>query len=371
MGSKLIALDGPATARTLVFAVALGFATGCMGLPRCAALPSQYVVVERQQSELRGGSAQPEITPTAAYHELRSTFRTVALRLPDNCFFQAELHSGANAEAAKLESRCGIPLQVLERALTRNGFQVLSWSTLMGIERQQNVPVHVAAQQLGADIVIIVNDMYVGLENAAASTEATYRYYVSDNKGTRVQPMQLFEADRNWLKTFVRERAGADPQAVAGRTLQARLNATIVLAKGREPVPAGDVDGSAVKTTAPPAASPAAPFSGRSGEAIWFYNWRVGKASNDSNGLLFLFAGIPVSKYSEAFEDRPPIDASDPNRHYWWPVHPVGDEKVPQPPRDVATSEETFKTNVGIAPEAQAVLYRQIADDFINRFRGF
>src|SRR5258708_38506509 len=113
-----------------------------------------------------------------------------------------------NVEAATVESTCGVPLQVLESTLTRAGFQVLSWSTLMGIEREQRVPVHIAAQQLGADFVIIINTMYAGPALAASAAEATYRYFDSDIEGARHARAELFQGDRTWLKDFIRTRAG-------------------------------------------------------------------------------------------------------------------------------------------------------------------
>jgi hypothetical protein len=353
-------------------------AAGCAaGLPICATSKAQYVLVERRLSQETGLAPVAEITPTPAYQALRANFKTVALRLPDNCYL-AELHKGENQDNAQLESSCGIPLQVLERALTEEGFQVLSWSTLMGIEHQQNVPVHVAAQQIGADIVIIVNDMYVGNAPSGASAEATYRYFISNELGEQQQPAEIFKADRTWLKEFVRDRGGNDPQAQRGQTLQARLNATVVLAKGQEPAPAPVPTTPGHPPAAPTAAQAAAaaavaaapPPAGRSGEAIWFYNWRLGQVAPDQQGRQFLFAGIPTSSYSEAFPDKPAIDTSDPNRHYWWPLAPRSAQAMPAPQRDQATSEESFKSSAGVSPEVEATLYRKIAKDFIMRFKG-
>ena len=249
-----------ATRAAMAGACGLGIiGTGCVGLPRCTVVEPQYVLVERRESQVDGRAARSEITETPAYKSLRSGFRTVALRLPDNCY-QAELHRGQNQETAQLESSCGIPLQVLERSLTMGGFQVLSWSTLMGIEHQQNVPVHIAAQQLGADFVIIVNDMFVGQAEAGSTAEARYRYFSSDPEGHRTQPAELFTADRGWLKDFVRTHAGADPHAAGKQTLQARLNATVVLSKGVDaapPAPAGPRGAPAAASAAAAAASAA------------------------------------------------------------------------------------------------------------------
>jgi hypothetical protein len=341
-------------------------------------MPPTYLVVERSDKDLRGTVAPSEITATPTYRDLRTTFKTVVLRLPDNCYEQ-ELHKAQNQESSQLESRCGIPLQVLERTLTQEaGYQVLSWAALMGIEHQQNVPVHVAAQQLGADIVIVVNDMFAGPEKSGEETTATYRYFSSNPKGERSQPASVFPADSAWLKAFVRARAGDDPRAREGSSIQARLSATIVLAKGGADVvaPSPQPPGGLAPATrvgampAPMPVPPPTPGIGRSGEAIWFYNQHLGEQNHAQKHLLFLFAGVPVSRYSSVFPDRAPIDASDPNRHYWWPLQPLGDQAQPQPKVEVATSEETFSSAVGVEREKGAELFRQIARDFINRFKG-
>jgi hypothetical protein len=250
---------------------------------------------------------------------------------------------------------------------------VLSWSTLMGIEHQQNVPVHVAAQQLGADIVVIVNDMYVGFADAGQKTEATYRYFLSDPQGSHVQPAQLFTADREWLKEFVRQRAGEVGTAQTARSLQARLNATVVLVKGFDAgTPAAVAPGSAAKPVAPVA--PVAPTpvpegAARSGEAIWFYNRSVGTGAGGEKGVRFLFGGMAMSSYAEAFPDRPATTVTDPNRHYWWPVTPDVPDLPPEPVRDIATSEETAHSVASVTPEEAAMLYREVATDFIRRFK--
>jgi hypothetical protein len=353
-------------------AVALG-AQGCAGLPECMGIEPQYVLVERSDSQVAGLPPRAEITDTPTYKTLHSRLKSVALRLPDNCFRRAALADGTNVEAATLESTCGVPLQVLESTLTRAGFQVLSWSTLMGIEREQRVPVHIAAQQLGADFVIIINTMYAGPARAGSAAEATYRYFESDPEGQRHGPAQLFQADRAWLKEFIRGRAGNDPQAKGATTVQAELSATVVLAKSAEPPPP------APSTMALPVASfpgqeptPALPPGGvgRSGESIWFYNWRVGSVASAREGMRFLFGGIPASRYQEVFANRPAIATDDPNSHYWWPALPTQKEAVPPAPADRAASEETFTSKVDVMPAEAAVLSRKIAEDFIHRFKG-
>ncbi len=361
--------------------------TGCAGLPVCTTFDTQYVLVERTASQKSGVSQQARITDTPTYKTLHGGFKTVALRLPDNCYQAEVLHSGENQDAAQLESKCGIPLQVLERTLTTAGYQVLSWTTLMGIEHQQNVPVHIAAQQLGADFVIVVNAMYVGLEKAGGEAEARYRYFTSDVEGARGQPAELFEADRSWVKKFVRDRVGNDPQAEGAQTLQARLNATIVLARGPDaaaaapttpgaPPPAASAPGSAPlpgSAAAPrpaPVVATSVPGVGRSGEAIWFYNWSLSDVDAREEGMRFLLAGLPVGQYRAAFPDGEPIDQSDPNRHYWWPLSPLHREVVPEARHDKATSEESFESKIDASPEHKVSLYQRIAKDFIDRFKG-
>ncbi len=150
-------------------------ATGCAGLPLCAT-KAQYVVVERQVSAAEGIAQTAQVTPTPAYLALRANFKTVAIRMPDNCY-DAQLHGvSGNQETAELQTNAAFHCKRSERALTEGGYQVLSWTTLMGLERQQNVPVHVAAQQLGADIVIILNDSGATYADAGASVNGKNRF---------------------------------------------------------------------------------------------------------------------------------------------------------------------------------------------------
>jgi hypothetical protein len=375
---RAVAGRAPALAMTMGFGMIAATGACARGLPVCTVVTPQYVMVERSSSTREGLGRAAEITETPSYKVLHGAFKSVALRLPDNCYpgYGGGVARGgdsheSNQDAASLESACGIPLQVLESTLTKAGYQVLSWSTLMGIEKQQNVPVHIAAQQLGADFVIIVNDMYVGTAPAGGEAEARYRYVASDPEGHRDKPAELFQADRDWMKKFVRERLGNDPQAEGAHSLQARLNATVVLAKGAgsSPPPGAAPAPGAPAAPAPPVAAQLPQGNGRSGEAIWFYNWRLGNLENSHAGMRFLFGGIPVGEYADAFPGRAAIDVSDPNRHYWWPVLPAS-EAIPEVQRDRATSEESFQSHSDVTPEQEAELYRRIAEDFIQRFKG-
>jgi hypothetical protein len=343
----------------------------------------QYVMVQRADVQLAGLLPRAEITATPAYTALHGGFKSVALRLPDNCFARSELSAGTNSTTAVLESSCGVPLQVLERTLTQAGLQVLSWSTLMGIEKDQHVPVHVAAQQLGADIVIIINEMYAGVPPAGAKAEASYHYFQSDEKGDRGGPAELLPNDRKFLKTFVRNVMGEDPKANGLKTIQASLNATVVLARGdaggADPAPGAAPAASTPAAPTPAAAHPAASATpartaqaplGRSGEAIWFYNWKLGNIRSKEDEKLFVFAGIPVQDYASVFHADADFDTSDPSVHYWWPVLPLKAEQTAPPLRPLAASEESFSSDVQVGPDEQETLYRKIAEDFITRFKG-
>jgi hypothetical protein len=358
-----------------------GATGGCMGLPKCSKLDATYVLVDHGASQVEGTLEKAEITNTPAYKALHDSFKTVALRMPDNCY-EASLHAAENRENAELQSRCGIPLQVLESTLTRAGYQVLSWTTLMGIEHDQHVPVHIAAQQLGADIIIVVNDTHAGPEKTASAAESRYRYLESDASGNVKGPARLFNWDREWLKTFVRNHIGDDPHEHDPPMHRARLNATVVLARGNEnqPAPRGNQP-SAATTPPPPSGSPttAAPgptlppgISARSGEAIWFYSWSFGDPNYKRPRIpWFLFGSVPMSECKRLFSGENSgclPDENDPNRHYWWSVAPPTPQNIPVP-QDVATSEEGHVAKMELDPEKDAALARKIADDFIHRFK--
>lgn len=324
-------------------------ASGCAPMPICAppvkvvepvkvVVPQpEFVLVEHRKGVVSGFMQAPEITATPAYETRRGELRAVALRVPDNCLRRESNTGGANVSTSSLETVCGVPLQVLESVLSRAGYRVLSWSTLLGIEREQRVPVHTAAQQLGADFVIIINDMFVGELPAGGAAAASYRYFVSGPTGEKHRPKALYEQDRNWLKTFVRDRVGNEPVAQGTRTLQARLNATVVLAQGSDK----SGEGAGAKAAA------------KAGEAIWFYNWSIGRLSKGQEGLGFLFAGLPKPD----------------NSHQWWPVMPQRPEAAPPPAADRATSEEEYSSKAEVVPADAQILYRKVAEDFIKRFK--
>ncbi len=342
-----------AAGRRLVFATGgMTGLVGCLvggcarGLPVCSTGDTVYVMVERTRVLAEGAARGAEVTEAASYRSLHGAFKTVVVRLPDACY-----------QAATLGDSCAIPLQALESTLTISGYQVLSSPALVGIEHRLNVPAHAAAQQLGADFVLVVNDLHIGRPPASGEAEARYRYIVSDPRGTPGRPVELFQADREWLKKFVGERVGGGD----AQPLEARLKATVVLARG---------------ATAPAPVGPGLSAPGAPGEAIWFYSWRLvdeGPGAEDRRGMRFLFGGLRTREFSLIHPDGPDVDVTDPHRHYWWPMAPVTGAETAEPteaPRDRAASEERVARKVDVTQDDEAALYRKVAADLVQRFKG-
>jgi hypothetical protein len=226
---------------------------------------------------------------------------------------------------------CGTWLAELEKALALAGFRVVSWSRLNEAETQQKLSTQAAAQQLGADVVFMLNSLEATEIKGGASAGASFKYFEANNRGTRGAPVALEENDRAYFREFVKARGGEE-KADAVTALASALDTTAILTR------------------------PGSPGEG-AGEAMWFYRRIITHPVSSRRSERFLFGHDMV-----------------PNAQ-WYPIQveaPAVQQVVALP--TVAT-EDTMKTEVAAGVQdpyaaEKLDLVREIAKDFVARFRG-
>jgi hypothetical protein len=323
-------------AAAILVAPALGACTS--GVPHCkpppappAPIPVSYALVEyRAGGEIGQQPPKIEINQTSAYKANKDTFKSVAIRFPDNCLQTAASAASAVTGASRasetqtfLSTICGVYLSELERALTQNGYRVYSWDALRGLERQKNLSPYAAGKELGADIVFVFNSLDAAPVQAGSSLRASYKYFASNPRGARLQPLALDDATRGKFRDFAKSQAGAvDAKQVIA--LSSTLDSTAIVTSG--------------------------------GESVWFYRRTVTKPITTGAGMRFLFGRAGGDEWMPAVPFIP---------------QPVG---VAPPPPQVRTEDVTESQVSGSAADPYAAeeleLIRASATDFVTKFHN-
>lgn len=136
-----------------------------------SACAKQYIRVDA--SFPPAATADAPVTVAKATDEFkaraeRPTLKTLVFRFPDGCF-------GAGDEkfaAPVLQPPCTPWLSELERAFRGQGYEVLSWSALRTLERQQQLTPLLAAQRLGAQVLLSFTELSSTQTTASSASGA-------------------------------------------------------------------------------------------------------------------------------------------------------------------------------------------------------
>ena len=169
----------------------------------CASGPSyQYYLVQSRFMASAQDQQAPDIIPTPAYTQLAGGATTVAIRAPDHCSNSTtdQATGDAAAEGAILQTNCGVEMGEIERALTRAGYNVISWNILER-EMQQNGSAADVAGRLGAQILFQINSLEKSRKTLGQDARWERTYFTTDLNGVKKIPLPLVEELRNRLST--------------------------------------------------------------------------------------------------------------------------------------------------------------------------
>jgi hypothetical protein len=160
----------------------------------------------------------PEIIETPAYMQLAGSATTVAVRAPDQCSNNTTNQATGEAAAggAILQTNCGVEMGEIERALTRAGYNVISWN-ILDREMARNDSASEVARNLGAQILFQVNSLERSRKTLGQDARWERTYFSTDYTGTKAMPLPLNEQQRSFLSSnyLAQIEANANPRAYA------------------------------------------------------------------------------------------------------------------------------------------------------------
>ncbi len=289
-------------------------------LAACAEGPvyTYYRVSSRYMASAQG-EQPPEIIPTPAYSQSAGAARTVAVRAPDRCSNATTNQATGNAASAGtiLQTNCGVEMGEIERALTRAGYNVISWNVLDREMAGNNSPVE-AASRLGAEVLFQINSLENSQKTLGQDALWERSYFVSNPSGAVGQPLSL---------------------APEQRTLVAKNYLVQIEAQSIPRAHAVTLDAVAVAV--------------RTGQSIWYYRWTHSRApeatASGYNVLLSCLDGV-LTQCQVA------------------PIRRAVDTAPGQ-----AAAGETVAVSIAERPEdaeraVYSALYKEVVNDFVTSF---
>lgn len=305
----------------IVTALAFGM-SGCSPLfPAAEPPPTSYFAVKY---ELRGPPAPvpiEEVVSSQEFVERSPAWRVAAVRAPNYC------SDRAGTEPRRIQG-CMRVLAEIERNLVASRLVVVSWSTLHDTERTQQRESYVAARDLGAQVVLVVNDLEDELVPFGDAPYEALGLTEADENGHSLGGMTLDAEHFEDLRRKTRRETESLRTATRGSTahLVQRLDITAV-----------DTE---------------------TGKAIWFYRRSLSEPLRAVEYRHFLFAtsnGRQWPVWPRAMRDEAEAERDRPRS---------GGFLSPEPDRWSRPSEPA---NV----EAKAhVLMSRVVADFSRRLRG-
>ena len=199
----------------------------------------QFLLVVSRLEVATSDSMLADVTPTPAYEQALPQLKRVALSAPDYCANRSAADTtGQAAQTNKLmQTACGVEMGEVERALTKAGYVVSSWTTLASMVEDQKLTPRDAAAKLGAQVLFQVNS----LEHVQSVPDLQGRWQRSYHaSNSYADPGDVVQPETDELPSLQRilGKPGATQGAVPGAMLD--VNAILV----------------------------------ETGQTIWFYRWQ-------------------------------------------------------------------------------------------------
>jgi len=174
-----------------------------------------------------------EITASAQYGLFAGDrIKTVAVQAPTECASEgaASATGGANEREKRttvLETRCGVEMAEVERALTRAGYVVISWQNLhaaFGERADKSENYVVVARRLGAQVLFNVNSLE--RVHVTVGEDASWdRHFARDEENAKDADKPIPEKDTMRLRALIEP---SEKQIADGNRLGAMLDLTAV-----------------------------------------------------------------------------------------------------------------------------------------------
>ena len=214
-----------------------------------------YYLVTSDYLTADNREAPPEIVESKTYLAVIPKIHSLVVKAPEGCANETAAQSSGEAagQGVLLKTTCGIEMAELERALTKAGFQVISWHVLQNKVIKDEITPQAASKELGAEVLFQINSLERSLVQAGQDSRWERRFYQSNEVGEQLDPASLPAKEGEQLIGQIKKQEASLTQAE-------RLSVTI------------NASASLVET----------------GESIWFYEWTHAEARGQEAAMRVL-----------------------------------------------------------------------------------
>ncbi|MGD9851643.1 MAG: hypothetical protein AB7T38_10265 [Nitrospirales bacterium] len=228
---------------------------------------SDFVVADNQE-------APPEIVESPSYLASISQINFLTVKAPEGCANETATQSSGKAagQSLLLKTTCGIEMSELERALTKAGFQVISWNVLQNKVVNEKLTPHAASKELGAEVLFQINSLERSIIQAGQNARWERHFYESNPEGEQLKSVALPPREGNQLLDHIKQK---ETSLLNQDRLSVTINASV----------------SSVK----------------SGETIWFYEWThaEGRGADEAMKVLAVCDDGKCRAASRPNEEKP------------------------------------------------------------------
>ena len=209
---------------------------------------SDFVVADNPE-------APPEVVESQTYLSAIPDIHYLSVLAPEGCANETAAQSSGEAagQGLLLKTTCGIEMAELERALTKAGFQVISWNVLQNKVVKEELTPNAASKELRAEVLFQINSLERSMIQAGQDARWERRFYESNQQGEQLKPVSLPATEGHQLLSQIKKKEG-------NLSNQERLSVTI------------NASASLVDT----------------GETMWFYEWTHAEARGEDEALKIL-----------------------------------------------------------------------------------
>ena len=197
----------------------------------------------------------PEIVQSKTYLSHIADIQSLTVNAPEGCANETAAQSSGEAtgQGVLLKTTCGIEMAELERALTKAGFQVISWKALQNkVLKEESTP-QAASKELGAEVLFQINSLERTLVQPGQDARWERRFYQSNHEGEQLGPAALPADEGEQLIQHIKKK---EESLTYREHLSVTINASASLVE--------------------------------SGETIWFYEWTHAEARDQDAAMKLL-----------------------------------------------------------------------------------
>lgn len=204
---------------------------GCLIIASATGCASHFIVrstfVEADQS-----TSLPDIIKTPAYDRTLPSVRRVAIRAPDACTNESAAEGRGDSERARhvLQIDCGVEMNILERALVRSGFTLVSWDAVRPGLGKTTLD---SARELGVDILFQINSLEHMVVTVGKDAHWERKFFNSNSRGKPGAPARLSEYAISTLEKVIEP---SEARATSGQRIGVEINASAILVETGEAI---------------------------------------------------------------------------------------------------------------------------------------